>query len=801
VQLAEEAYGNIGYIQGLWTYRRLVPEPVQAAAEAEAEAIAEAEAEAPESVAPVEPEPLREDPGSRYPLAVPAGGLALLAGLTPLHDSWAVQFLMVPLLLVVPGVILLRALRVTGKAVVTHPVYVPAASVLVLLCSGLAIDLLGPHVGIAAPLRTAPLSIALEVVCLALLACSLGAPPETQIPWSSLSRPVRLAWPLLIPLLSAAGALRLNSGHSGNVAVFAVVVVLLAAIAGFLVAPRCDDSLLMVGVFALGLAMMWSFSLRGDLVYGFDISSEWYSLQQTVTSGIWHVGHANDAYGAMLSVTVLPAELHALSGIPALLVVKVVYPVIGALFLVAVFNLARRVLTGRWAFMAAALVLMQSALFQQMPALTRQEVATLLFAALILAVLDSAQSQRTRWTFVCLLSLGMVVSHYSTAYLAITLLAIAIVFQWAASWFGRVPHVTGAVLLACAVSVAGVTVWYGALTHSTSNLSQFVQTAEGQGINLLPHQGGNLLSTYLQGQANQQLSPAQYESSLAQTFRQRGDFIKPLPDASDPRYALQSAPSQVPPVTSQLGSSAVNRADLLIEQALNVLAGVSALTLALQRKAPVLVRQIGLLGLAGMVILVLVRISGTLAQEYNPSRAFFQMMIVLAIGICWLFQQTGERFKRTRPAILAIGALSFALFFAGSSGVAGVAGVAFGGGTPASLADGGDDYQQFVKTTPDLAAASWVSKAAPADQPLYADNYAKLLLNTTARDRQGVFDAITPETLDQHAWVYATSSNSLNGIVRSLSGDKFAAYAFPSAFLSSNYNLVYVNGSAEVFHR
>ena len=35
VQLAEEAYGNVGYIQGLWTYRHLVPEPARATAEAE----------------------------------------------------------------------------------------------------------------------------------------------------------------------------------------------------------------------------------------------------------------------------------------------------------------------------------------------------------------------------------------------------------------------------------------------------------------------------------------------------------------------------------------------------------------------------------------------------------------------------------------------------------------------------------------------------------------------------------------------------------------------------------------------
>ena len=55
----------------------------------------------------------------------------------------------------------------------------------------------------------------------------------------------------------------------------------------------------------------------------------------------------------MLSVTVMPAELHCLSGMPGLLVFKVVYPVIGALFPVAVFGLARLVLPSAWAFVAA----------------------------------------------------------------------------------------------------------------------------------------------------------------------------------------------------------------------------------------------------------------------------------------------------------------------------------------------------------------------------------------------------------------------------------------------------------------
>jgi hypothetical protein len=64
-----------------------------------------------------------------------------------------------------------------------------------------------------------------------------------------------------------------------------------------------------------------------------------------------------------------------------------------------------------------------------------------------------------------------------------------------------------------------------------------------------------------------------------------------------------------------------------------------------------------------------------------------------------------------------------------------------------------------------------------------------------------VFDAITPETLDQHAWVYASTTNLKYGVVQSLLGSNVTSYAFPARFLDSNYDVVYTNGSSEVFHR
>src|ERR1039458_8582967 len=65
------------------------------------------------------------------------GALLVVALLVPLHHWWAVQVLLIPLLLTVPGVILLRALRVPGVAIASFFIYIPCASLVILLGSGL----------------------------------------------------------------------------------------------------------------------------------------------------------------------------------------------------------------------------------------------------------------------------------------------------------------------------------------------------------------------------------------------------------------------------------------------------------------------------------------------------------------------------------------------------------------------------------------------------------------------------------------------------------------------------------------
>ena len=752
---------------------------------------------------------------SHYP-AVPvlkrlgpyAGALILIALLVPLHRLWAAQVLLVPLLLVVPGTILLQALRVPRLAVSSFPVYVPCASLIVLLGSGLAVDLVGPLIGVAAPLRPGPLLVGVEVTSTALLAASINVPPSVAIRWHWPSRPVLLASPLILPLLAAVGALRLNNGHSDSGAVLAMSACVAVLITAVIFSSWLDESLLAVILFASFLAMMWSTSLRGALVPGFDIASEYFDLHQTVLTGIWHTGHSGgaygEAYGAMLSVTVLPAELHFLSGVPDLLVFSIVYPAIGALLSIAVFSLARRILSRRWAFVAATFIATQ-ALEVPVPAVARQEIAMVFFAALIAAMLDARIQRRPRCALVVLLSLAMALSHYSTTYLAIAIIGLTLPLQWAVSWFREIPRITGAVAVAFVAALAGAVIWYGPVTHFNSGLGPLAQAVETQGLDVLPDRahGDGLVAAYLQGSTQPPITPAQYEQLVHASYALDQPYIISLPDADLLQYALRNPPLLTRPMKWPSINSSLNLIWEIVEQLANVLTAVGALLMVLRRKAPVATAQVGLLALAAVVWLMMIKLSGTLASFYNWERALLQALVLLAISLCWSMQCLAGWRPKLQASILAVAAASLTIIFICASGLADVlvGGGTLNGGTAVNLANSGEDFNRYYVTAPELASSRWLGEAVQPAQFVYADRYAQLRLYAANGTNLNLIGDVTPLTLNQHAWVYAGRTNVVDHIAETVFDNRTVTYGFPARFLNANYDLVYTNGSSEVFHR
>ena len=679
--------------------------------------------------------------------------------------------------------------------------YVPCASIVVLYGTGLAVNMTGPVIGIAEPLRPWPMLVGFELVCLILLAVSANAPPDAAIPWRDLALTGRTALPVILPLVAAAGAIRLNTGHSNGVAVIALCGCVILTAVLFAYASRVSISLLAVGLYAVGLAMMWSFSLRGASVYGFDISNEYHVLQQVSAAGVWHPSNPDSAYGAMLSTTILPSGLHAITGVPDLMIFKLVYPMLSALFPVAVFYIGRRILSSRWAFAAGALIITQSGFGQELPAIARQEIALVVFTALIAAVLETSLPWRRQLPMVILFGLAMVISHYTTTYVTVTMIGLALVLQWLTFWI-RSSRTSAGMITALLVSALGAAFWYGPVTNSASNAAQLAKAAQSQGLNFLPNrsQAGGLIAAYLDGNTSTPITPQQYEQGIHIQYEKWKPFVHPLPDARNPVYALRaSTPLPTPPVKLPTVSSAFSLANVLAQQLIYLLSAVGAMMLVFRREVPAFGRQIGLLTIGTLVFLLAIRFSGTLATFYNAERALLQAMVFLDISMFWCMQVLAERWKPRLSLAVSVAAVGLIVaIFAESNGL--VAAI-LGGGTASNLANTGYDYEQFYVTPEELASAAWLGGQVRPGELVYTDEYGQLPLVTVTGISSGLLLDVTPETISNHAWVYASRTNVIYGQTRTSFNGHSVSYAYPTNFLNSNYNLVYTNSSSKVYQR
>ena len=225
--------------------------------------------------------------------------------------------------------------------------------------------------------------------------------------------------------------------------------------------------------------------------------------------------------------------------------------------------------------------------------------------------------------------------------------------------------------------------------------------------------------------------------------------------------------------------------------------------MVLRRKFSVITWQVGLLAFAAVLLLAVIKLSATVANFYNWERALLQAQMVLAITLCFPMQLLDGRRKWHHDSILAIGVAFFTAILVCTSGLADVAlgGRTAIGGSNINLTNSGEAFKRFYVTASELASARWLGQAAQPGQLVYADRYAQLRLFAMTGSTLNLIGDVTPQTLNRHAWVYADRTNVLDHSTEAVFNKSAVTYMFPAGFLDANYDLVYTNGSAEVFHR
>lgn len=329
-------------------------------------------------------------------------------------------------LLFIPGILILRTLRLHGLSNVETLLYSVGLSAATVMLLGVFINFVYPFMGINAPISLQSLAITTSLFVLSLLIFSCVwnrcSSSQTYVNLKAALSPPFL-FLCLLPFFSIFGTYLVNF-HNTNILLLVLIAII--AFATLLIGFNkfIPSSLYPFAVFVIGLSLLFSRSLISMYITGSDIHEEYFYANTVISEGYWDPTRTG-ILNSMLSITMFAPVTSLLSGLALTWLFKVIYPLLMALVPLGLYIIFQKQTEDRIAFFAV-FFFMSVSHFSGMAALLRQEVATLFLVLLTLLIVDKEiEIKKKGVLFVCF-GVIMVVSHY--------LLSLLYMFYLMSAW-------------------------------------------------------------------------------------------------------------------------------------------------------------------------------------------------------------------------------------------------------------------------------------------------------------------------------------------------------------------------------
>lgn len=666
--------------------------------------------------------------------------------------------------------------------------YAFGVALLGLIVGGLVLDTVLPWVGVDRPLAPAPLALAWLVGDLALLLwrrdVELARPGAVRVAVRRVLDARFVLAPTLATvalLLSVVGAIRLNNGANGVVAVAAVAVggaALLALLLGRTARPWSDD-LWVLGLVSAGLLL--ATSMRGWYVTGHDIQAEYLAFRLTDGAQNWDMSALPSAYNACLSVTILPTVLTQATGLSGHVVFTVLLQLVFASVPVLTYLFARRFIPRRLALAAAILTIAFPTFFTDMPYLVRQEIAFFFLALMLLA--GTEFSARRSRLLVLAFGLGVVLSHYSTTYVLLMamvagLVGIAVLRRGESSPLVLLHPLVVAGLLGASL------LWAGPLTgtggHAGDVLSETIKSITGSGDS-----GPSSSDTSYWLLSGDETTPRErmdlyVEATLDYRAEEIPAELQVLPDPGA---------EVLTPELHEPAATPVKLACALVMQAFLLLGLVWLLR---RRKEHGLPGEVVLLTWGSMAALGLIVMVPNLSVDYGVLRAFQQTLLVVApVMAMGVYSMMAFVLRKPVPTALLSAVVPVALLV-----------VLAGTQQRIALENAGTYYDRFFTTDSAMQGIRWLGETDRGDRTnerIIANRNVNVRLLGLSDNRAPVSDRLFPTMLSRDAYVFVDGQILDQGESTVFWTGDLLTYAYPVDVLDRELDLLYDAPQARVY--
>ena len=321
----------------------------------------------------------------------------------------------------IPGFVTLKLLKLNKLGIIEKILFSVGLSIALLMLIGLAINGIGPLIGIQQPLQFTPLILVISGFVLLGAVVHYLRSTENLHSNSINTKTLLKSLLLTIPtILSVIGAFWANITGNNSILLLMILVVAIVFAASVLSERLLPSKYHAIIIFSIGLALLFHSSLISNYIlsYGSDATHEYAIFTNTQNAAYWNPTNpyfGSLVYGrfhSMLSITILPTFYSYILNLDSTLLFQVMYPLIFAFVPLCLYQLWQKQIGKKYAFIAAFLFMTQQTFYTEMVGLNRQIVAELFFALLLLVILDKTMKPLGKTVLFTIFSFGLVTSHY-----------------------------------------------------------------------------------------------------------------------------------------------------------------------------------------------------------------------------------------------------------------------------------------------------------------------------------------------------------------------------------------------------
>ena len=725
--------------------------------------------------------------------------------------------------MLIPGILIMQILKIRMFNLLRFITYVLGFSLAFLIIAGLLTNLLLLLFGIAQPLSSYPLLISFDVIIILLVIITLSFNRNNSLPRLSFSP----GWldglffciPPVILILSIGGVFILNNGGNNYISLFTLGAMSVYFFVVFLLRNKLNKNIYPYSGFFFTATLILMFSLRSWYISGPDISYEYRMFLLTESNGFWSNASSSHAYNGCLSVTILPIILSKFLGIDGVIIFKFIYPFIFAITSIGIYLLLSKHFSKMHSFLGLLFFISYISSTIDMSVHARQAIAILFFTLSLLSLFTPDLSKVQMKSAFYIFTFGMIVSHYSTNFLAVAFYVGTYLLSTFIRWICNINlfrkkckslniklvmvrnreqfRLRGSMVL---ILIVATILWWSPITSVKDNVIYLVTNSA---LNMkriftadIRAENASVIDQFFYRPTNPAILLEQYTETLKAQYENPDAYTS----AQSAGYTSRVMSTETTPLKINANISVVAfqlaRYLRLIMKLFIIIGTISFFVLIKRNKSAEY--EWATLSIMALFLLLAIMVLPLASLEYDLERTYLQALIILVFSWVWGGLHV-TRFLRIRDSHSSFFLLFLLIvYFMFNSGL--LTQLIGGTSSPTTLANFGVHYDRFYVHKSEVESAKWLTVNRGESFYIYADPDAKNKLVAHSNiPFISINEYVLPSVLGKSGYVYTSWTNTIKGRAYAYYRGQSINYNYPLEFLNQNKNLIYNNIVSEIF--